>query len=82
MPAIKRAKKEDKKMAILGMRFADVIVGEKVLLVSRFGKKEVEVASVGSASFKTASGNTYSRKTGAPWGRPYSSTTIHKIANV
>ena len=65
-------------MAILGMRFKEVSVGEKVLLVSRFGRKEVEVASVGRASFKVGV-NSYSRKTGAPWGRPYSSTTAHKI---
>ena len=53
---------------------------EKILVVSRFGKTEVEVAAVGAKSVKTVNGNSYSVKTGSPWGRPDSYTSAYKIA--
>jgi hypothetical protein len=61
------------------MKLKNVQAGDKILVISRYRKTEVEILSVGERSVKTVNGNSYSRKTGQPWGSPYSYTCAYSI---
>jgi hypothetical protein len=61
------------------MKLFGVSVGDKIMIYSRIGRYQAEVASVGKRSVKTVNGNSYSIKTGDRWGRHDSYNCARKI---
>jgi len=61
------------------MKLSGVSVGDKIMIYSRRGRYQAEVASVGKRSVKTVNGNSYSIKTGERLGRPDSYNCARKI---